>query len=228
RAEDLDALPESEWALMATYLQAGGTLHVDGLRPVWEGQLTRVCRLLKVPAPRLVETPAMGSLSFPAERADFARVLAGTRLEAPAGRTGLSDADGWEALAHGEARDRRTPVMVRRRLGRGALVFSAAPSNLERELREAFEGASPDGMAAVLTLMVLRAVYGTAAWHAPAVLANFTIDDPALRRGLLGPRWDILLGRARDHEFHVTIATVPRELSLADAAVVELMRRHRG
>src|SRR5205807_3862958 len=138
RAEDLDALPESEWALMATYLQAGGTLHVDGLRPVWEGQLTRVCRLLKVPAPRLVETPPMGSLSFPAERADFARVLAGTRLEAPAGRTGLSDTDGWEALANGEARERRTPVMVRRRVGRGPLVLGRAPWTLAGELRPAF------------------------------------------------------------------------------------------
>jgi hypothetical protein len=115
---------------------------------------------------------------------------------------------------------------VRRRLGRGALILSAVPSELEGRLGDAFAAGSAVAMTAVLPVMLLRAVYGSAAWHPPAALGNFTNDDPALRRGLLGLRWDLLLGRTRDHGFHTTIATVPRELALADAAVVELLRRH--
>jgi len=36
--------------------------------------------------------------------------------------------------------------------------------------------------------------------------------------------YDLLAAQARDHRFHVTVATVPRELALADAAVVRRLR----
>src|SRR5439155_696778 len=82
-------------------------------------------------------------------------------------------------------------------------------------------GGSLVAMPAILPIVLLRAVYGRVTWHAPATLANLTIDDPALRQGLLGLRWDLLLAQARDRGFHTTIATVPRELAVADPAVVE-------
>jgi hypothetical protein len=226
RSEDLDALPESRWGLVAAYVQAGGTLYVDGLKPAREECLAEVCRLLKVAAPAVTEAPPIGALSFPPRRADFARELAGTRLECAGGRTALAGGDGWEVLVYGATHDGSVPVMVRHRLGRGAIVLSAATSELDGGLLDAFAAGSAVPMAAVLPVMLLRAVYGAAAWHPPLALANLTIDDPALRRGLMGLRWDLLLGQARDHGFHATIATVARELPLADPAVVELIRRH--
>jgi hypothetical protein len=72
----------------------------------------------------------------------------------------------------------------------------------------------------VVALLLLRQLYGQAAWHAPLPVANLTIDDPALRQGLLGVRYDLLAAQARDHGFHVTIATVPGELELAEPAVL--------
>jgi hypothetical protein len=55
--------------------------------------------------------------------------------------------------------------------------------------------------------------------------ANFVIDDPALRTGTLGLDYRRALALAREHCFHLTVATIPRELVLADPEVVDLLRR---
>jgi O-antigen/teichoic acid export membrane protein len=227
RSEHLDALAESVWSRLAAYVNAGGTLYVDGLKPARQERLAVVCDLLGVKVPTVTGVSAMDSLSFPAERTDFARELAGTRLHCPAGRTAISAGDGWEVLAYGGRAVRPLPVMVRHDLGRGALILATASSELEDRLTDALAPGSRVAMAAVLPIVLLRCLYGSTAWHPPATLANFTVDDPALRRGVLGLRWDLLLAQARDHGFHATIATVPRELAMADPAVVGLLRRHR-
>jgi hypothetical protein len=57
-------------------------------------------------------------------------------------------------------------------------------------------------------------------------LANFLIDDPALRGGRLGLDYKRILDQAREHGFHVTVATIPRELVVASPDVVGLMREN--
>jgi hypothetical protein len=226
-ASDLDLLPASRRDLLVRYVREGGTLALDGLRPDHQHGLAKLCRGVGLDPPAATETSApVTALTFPADRPDVARELAGASVEAACGRAALRAHQGWELLALGERRREQLGVMVRRRAGMGAIVLSTAPAALEGELSGAFGAGSADAAAALLSLLLLRATYGEAAWHPPAALANFTIDDPALRRGRLGLRWDLLLGQARAHRYHVTIATVPRELSLADPAVVEAMRRH--
>jgi hypothetical protein len=75
--------------------------------------------------------------------------------------------------------------------------------------------------------MLVKQIAGAAGWHAPALLANVTIDDPALRAGMLGLSYRDLLSAAREDGTHVTIATIPRELRLAERPIVELLRGHR-
>src|SRR5260370_34252202 len=71
--------------------------------------------------------------------------------------------------------------------------------------------------------MLVRPGYGEVAWRAPAAFATFIIDDPALRNGALGLDYRRALGAAREHDFHLTVATIPRELALAEAEVVDLL-----
>jgi hypothetical protein len=77
-------------------------------------------------------------------------------------------------------------------------------------------------------MMALKRVFGRAAWHPPALLANFTIDDPALREGLLGLPYRRLTRAAREHGFHVTVATIPAELRLADQPALSQLREQPG
>jgi hypothetical protein len=79
-------------------------------------------------------------------------------------------------------------------------------------------------LTALPAMMLVRQVYGEAAWAVPGMFANFIIDDPALRNGRLGLDYRRLLARAREHDFHVTIATIPRELELAAPDVVAMLR----
>ena len=75
-------------------------------------------------------------------------------------------------------------------------------------------------------MMLMRWLYGDFGWRAPVALANLTIDDPALRVGRLGADYDALLRRAQAFDFHVTLATIPRELPLADASILRLLAAH--
>jgi hypothetical protein len=225
RAADLGLRIRPQLPALARYVRRGGTLFVDGLRPNLAGPASELCRHTGVPCPTPLATNPLSSFGFPAAGCTFSRELAGYRVEAPAGSTILVTDGGWETLADTRAPDHR-PLMVRWRVGLGAVVLSTAACELGPDLADAFQVGSPGAMAAILSLLLVRSLYGLAAWHPPAPLANFTIDDPALRRGLMGLPWDLLLGQARDHRFHATIATVPRELRLADPAVVALLRRH--
>ena len=59
-------------------------------------------------------------------------------------------------------------------------------------------------------------------------MANFTIDDPMLRQGLLGLDFGAALAAASAGNFHLTVATVPRELRLADRSTVALLANNHG
>jgi O-antigen/teichoic acid export membrane protein/glycosyltransferase involved in cell wall biosynthesis len=221
RPSDLDRLSESAWGALSAFVHLGGTLYVDAAGASG-GRLGPVSEHLGL-APPGVRAAEAGSVTFAAEHADFARELAGARLEAPVRWPALLPAAGSEVLVRAGGGE---PLVLRHRVGQGAVVLSTGPAEVRRRLADALVAGSPLAAAAAIPLVLLRSLYGSSAWHAPAILANFSIDDPALRRGRLGLRWDLLLGQARDGGFHTTIATVPRELPLAEAPVAELFRRH--
>jgi O-antigen/teichoic acid export membrane protein len=218
RVTDLDGLPEQRWHALSAYVQGGGTLYVDGVGP--GARPHDLAARLGLEAPDVRPATGSPSVTFAGEHQDFAGELAGARIEAPVSWPALEPAAGWEVLTSAGA-----PVVLRHQVGHGAVVVSTGPATPQRRLADSFVAGSA-AADVLIPLLLLRGLYGTATWRPPAVLANCSIDDPALRRGLLGLRWDVLLAQALDHGFHATIATIPRELPLADASVPELLRRH--
>jgi O-antigen/teichoic acid export membrane protein/glycosyltransferase involved in cell wall biosynthesis len=222
-AEALEELSRCAGALGA-YVGRGGTLVVDGLDARSDPALRRLGEDLGEPLPAVARAPAGAGLLVPAEQAAFGGVLAGTALESGCGEHVLEPCDHRDALAWALAGGVRRPVVIERRAGRGRIVLSTLPRAGAGAPAEVLS--SDRAAALVVPLLMLRQVYGSAAWHAPRPVANFTIDDPALRQGPLGLRYDLLAAQARDHGFHVTIATVPRELPLADDVAVRRLRQH--
>jgi O-antigen/teichoic acid export membrane protein/glycosyltransferase involved in cell wall biosynthesis len=210
-------------AALAAYVGLGGTIYLDALDERSNEALARLGEALGIGLPEVRRAPPARHLLLAGDRVEFARELAGASLETECGDYAMTPAAADDVLAWGVAAGTRQAAVVQRRAGRGRVVLSV--------LRRPAGGWPADDLtferagSLVVPLLLLREQYGTAAWHAPVVLANATIDDPALRRGLLGMRYDLLAAQAQEHGFHVTIATVPRELALADEAVVERLRR---
>jgi len=222
-ADALEELSRSAGALGA-YVGRGGTVLLHGLDERSNGALDQLGGVIGEHMPAVAGAPSGRRLLIPAERAEFGGPLAGTALESRCGEHALEPCDPADVLAWSETGGERRPVVVERRAGRGRIVLDA--------LRMADPAVPADVLssgrshALVVPLLLHRQVYGSAAWHAPQPVANFTIDDPALRSGSLGLRYDLLALQARDHRFHVTIATVPRELPLADDVAVRRLRSH--
>ncbi|HSR24288.1 MAG TPA: glycosyltransferase, partial [Candidatus Eisenbacteria bacterium] len=210
-------------ASRAACVGRGGTLYLDGLDDRSNPALRHLGEVLGVTLPEVRIAPFARHLLFPGERSAFARELAGVRLDADCGAYELASVAEEDVLAWSLPGGTRRACVVQRRAGRGRVVLSV----LRRPRGDRFSDdmRSDRSGAVAAALLLLRELYGRAAWHAPAVVANFTIDDPALRRGMLGLRYDLLAAQARDHRFHATIATVPRELRLVDRAVVQRLRR---
>jgi O-antigen/teichoic acid export membrane protein/glycosyltransferase involved in cell wall biosynthesis len=210
-------------APLTAYVSQGGTLYLDGLDERSNEALARLGTALGVALPEVRRAAPARRLLLASDRIEFGRELAGASLETECGDYALATAASEDVLAWGLTNGARQAAVVQRRAGRGRVVLSV--------LRRPAGGWPADDMmfgragSLVVPLLLLRERYGTAAWHAPEVLANATIDDPALRTGVLGMRYDLLAAQAQDHGFHVTIATVPRELALADEAVVRRLRR---
>lgn len=198
----------------AAFLAGGGTVLVEVPGPLQDG--------IGLPGGRKVATREMstgrGRLRFPGRRADFAHEFAGLELSGVRIPFALAPLEGAAALAVAGGPQGPLPVVLELPAGAGCLVV-AAGAHLEGRLCDAF---LPSGALATLpALMLVRSLYGVAAWHAPFQLANFTIDDPALRPGRLGADFGRLAAVAAGGGFHVTVATIPRELPLADPATIE-------
>jgi hypothetical protein len=206
---------------LAAYVGRGGTLYLDGL----DERSNEVLSRLPVPLPPARRLPGGGRLLLPARQAAFAGPLAGTAVETACGEHVLEWSDPRDVLAWGVTGGGRRAVVMQRCLGRGRIVVSTLPRPAPAaRLVEVLESDRAGSL--VVALLLLRQRYGLAAWHAPLPVANFTIDDPALRQGLLGLRYDLLAAQARDHRFHVTIATVPLELPLAEERALRELRQH--
>jgi O-antigen/teichoic acid export membrane protein/glycosyltransferase involved in cell wall biosynthesis len=219
-------LPVDRTSELLAYVRRGGTLYLDGLEPTSNAGLVELGRRLGLELPTVVMRPKARRLLLPADVPGFAHELAGTRLETDCGRIGFQMVGGARALAFGVHTRDLYPIVVDLPAGSGRLVLSVLAPTLRCRLADAFSDSSVEAAAALVPMLLLRELYGCAVWHAPAHLANFTIDDPALRHGVLGMPYEILLGQARDHGFHVTVATVPRELPLAEASVIWRLRTY--
>lgn len=210
---------------VAAFLAEGGTLLVTGLEPHHSGSLKRLSESLGVSMPtcsRLPESIGVG-IRFSAEERALTQELAGIWFGSDEVRSRLVTPEHGD-LAWAEKGARRWPVAWAREVGKGSIVLTTGASQLAE--RSAAKWDHPLSM--LVPLMVLRAAYGASAWHAPWRLANFTIDDPTLNCGLLGLEYSTMVRLAREHDFHVTVATIPRELRLADSQVLQLLQEERG
>lgn len=197
----------------SAYLAGGGTVLVELPAPLQAG--------IRLPGGRAIVTRELcldrGRLRFPGRRTDFSHEFAGLELSGVRIPFALAPLGGPAALAVAGAPQGPLPAVLELPAGGGRLVV-AAGAHLEGRLCDAF---LPSGALATLpALMLVRSLYGVAAWHAPFQLANFTIDDPALRPGRLGADFGRLAAVAGERGFHVTVATIPRELRLADPGTV--------
>lgn len=211
---------------LAAFVDRGGTLCLEGLEEQSNPTLRRFGEALGVALPHVRKAATARHLLFPSECVGFARELAGTSLRTECGYRALEPAADENVLAWSLADGTRQAVVVQHAAGRGRIVLSVLPRPAAARPADIMESDQAGGL--VVPLLLLRELYGRAAWHAPVVLANFSIDDPALRGGMLGLRYDLLTAQARDHGFHVTMATVPRELRLAEEAVVRRLRDQPG
>ncbi|HXM58604.1 MAG TPA: oligosaccharide flippase family protein, partial [Candidatus Dormibacteraeota bacterium] len=208
-------------AALAAFAGRGGTLVVDGL----DERSNAALRRFGVPLPEVRPAASGGRLLLPAVQAAFAGPLAGTAVTAACGQHALTPVEPPDVLAWAVAGGGRRAVVVQRPVGRGRIVLSTLPAPDPAACPADVLGSNAAG-GLVVALLLLRQRYGKAAWHAPLPVANFTIDDPALRQGLLGLRYDLLAAQARDHRFHVTVATVPGELPLAAEPALRRLREH--
>lgn len=163
-------------------------------------------------------------VAFPASGAAVTHAFAGTVARGRLRTRTLPPDPGTHVLA--EAPDGGPPLWTERPLGAGRILRSALPLPAPARVADALGTAR--GLGLLPALMTVRWAAGEAGWHAPFALANVTIDDPALRAGLLGLSYADLVASAREDGMHVTIATIPRELDLAEAPIVELLREGRA
>jgi hypothetical protein len=208
---------------LSGFLQRGGVLLIvnepgDGALP----DLRWLSAELGVDLPRFVRgIPVGGTLRFTDAMpevtggftgASVSRVRLDACLQESASAVPL-------ALIEGSGRE---PVLAVAGTGRGAVLLSAASQQLPGPLRDHL---GPDHWPALLPpLLLMRALYGRLTWQPPAPMAELIIDDPALRGGRLGLDYDRLLDLADHGGYHVTIATIPRELRLAEDRVIRLLK----
>jgi hypothetical protein len=220
-ARSLTSLPSAAIARLATFVRGGGTLFVSDVRAgTVLPELSR--RLGLEPLQALSPSQRATALLFPAGAVDYAGILAGVALDTSIAGTALSGSA--RPLGLSTLGTERHPALVEVGAGEGCVILSGFPSHLPGELAACF-GAEFSPVL-VPPMMALRRAYGGAAWHPPALLANFTVDDPALREGLLGFPYSRAVDLARRHGFHVTVATIPAELHLAEPAVVSQLQSH--
>ena len=120
------------------------------------------------------------------------------------------------------------PVFVKVPLGAGAIFAdSATPlASLEQKpLREQYY--DPNNFASLFPLMAtLRYALGVEAWHNPHSYANLQIDDPSLTNPYKRLNYPELLSEMERHNFHTTIAMLPKDWDKAEPRVVDLVGRH--
>lgn len=178
-----------------------------------------------LPALRRSRTP-VGGLRFSSREPRITSWFTGVAVTGAAIPWSLDPASGARPLAWTGEED-ADPVLTVTPIGGGAVFTSVPPARLTGALRDQL--APSNWPAIVPPLLLMRRLYGELAWHAPLTFANLTIDDPALTGGRLGFDYERLADLAEEAGYHVTVATIPRELGIAEPSVLQLLarRRHR-
>lgn len=222
--EGIDAVPEQWPMMLRAFVSRGGTLLLNGILPGSTRSLGAISDALgiELPAGQALVVPA-SEVVFSAEDRTFAGELAGVGFPVSPCDSALTDHSGAVTLVSARSGTRLFPAVTDFVVGAGRVVVSAGTQVISR-LADAMNPV--EALKMLPPLMLVRQVYGQAAWRAPVSFANFVIDDPALRTGRLGLDYPRALALAREHGFHLTVATIPRELDLAEPMVVELLRRN--
>ena len=222
--ESFSEVPQRLPRLVLAYVESGGTLLLNGVGPRAGRGLRQVASELGVPVPEGRQSgETTREVLFAERHLAFAQELTGVGIEVSGSQPVLNEAHGGEVLAWVRAAAGLLPAVVELRVGAGRVVISASDPKVDR-LARAVSAREP--LSALPAMMLVRQVYGETAWRVPGIFANFIIDDPALRDGRLGLDYRRVLAQAREHDFHVTIATIPRELGLAEPQVVAMLRDH--
>lgn len=128
---------------LVDHVHGGGTalFLVDGAE-----SLRRCSERFAIGFPGLGRAPApMRGPHFPADRADIAFEPAGSRLDAPCGRTWLKTDPGWHPLTLGTTGPDRLPVAVDRLVGDGRVVVSVLPTAGRPSISDAFAASGGRG-----------------------------------------------------------------------------------
>ena len=209
----------------AAYVRQGGALFLSENTPQSQASLARLGATLGLQLPTCNELQAAGgaAVTFSTE-CEFAHELAGVRVETTEARFAWGNPRGARVLATVETEGKQESAVVEIGYGAGRLVLNVKGPVDDSPLAKAY---GPSGSLSVLpVMMALRREYHDAVWHPPRTLANFTIDDPALRNGPLGLDYNRACAMASEFGFHLSVATIPRDLPLAQTEVVRLLAEH--
>jgi hypothetical protein len=222
--QGLKSVPPPWPVLLRTYVARGGTLLLNGITAESARCLNTLAEAFEISFPIGLKLDAAdGEVLFSARDLTFAGELAGVGIRSAECDSALTDCEGAETLVSIRSGERIVPAVSLLRRGQGTVVLCAGGQQVTR-LADGV--AQLQALTVLPAMMLVRQVYGEAAWRAPAPFANFIVDDPALRNGSLGLDYPRVLALAREHDFHLTVATVPRELEVAESEVVQLLVRN--
>jgi hypothetical protein len=215
-----DLTPDA--ASVLRYLQTGGTIFIPELSPADNSWLDGLAAGLQVDLPRCRALPRPAAhITFSGSRSDITAEMAGLTVENCEGYCFLDRCARSEAITWMQVGTDALSAVVEVPVHGGRVILAVGPQPPPGNLYDFFQ---PEQALSVLpAMLVVRQVYGDAAWRAPYAMANFTIDDPLLRQGFLGLDYRRALMAAREDNFHLTVATVPRELPLAEAATLSVL-----
>jgi hypothetical protein len=219
------ALPESLIGMLKAYVEAGGTLFVDGVAPDTNSASERLSDSIgfRLPSAQRFGTSA-AEVVFSAKDASFTQEFAGIALVTSQSQFALTECETAAVHCWLRGDGLSQPAVAEVGIGEGQIVLSVRGPEADT-LAEALSPLRP--LAALPAMMLVKQVYREMAWRSRGSFASFVIDDPALRNGRLGLDYGHVLGVARENGFHLTVATIPRELGLAEPDVVDLLRTNR-
>jgi len=118
------------------------------------------------------------------------------------------------------------PIFVKREVGQGSLLIDGGQTGESLDdmaLGEMYY--DEDHFSKIFPLMIsLRYALGAEAWHSDHDYANLTIDDPRLIAVWRNLSFVELLSQMNAHDFHTTIAFIPRTWKETEPRVAQLFR----
>jgi len=118
-------------------------------------------------------------------------------------------------------------ITAKLQFGSGSMYLDAGSQvhNLEQTPMEVLY--SPKYFSDLIsTMFFLRSSLGNRVWHNDHRYANLTIDDPALVEPYRGLSYVGLLREMQSHNFHTTIAFIPKNAMTYQESVIEIFRRY--